>query len=108
MDMGAQDDAQNDSIGSQDQTNNSAKYPIYFTQTESEPILAISDSISKKLESLFRGTNEAAVVGNLADNLSLPPKTASDSESSSGGDEETKLAEKEKKESKLLGLLMLC
>ena len=34
------------------------------------------------------------VIGNLADNLSLPPKTADDSESSSGGDEETKEAEK--------------
>ena len=49
-----------------------AKFPIYFSTTESEPILRITDEINKKLEFLLRGTVYEPAVGILADNIELP------------------------------------
>ena len=64
----------------------SASFPIYFTTNESEEILNMTQDIQNKIEFLTRGTSEAAPVGALADNVSLPTNYPAD-ESDSGPDE---------------------
>lgn len=42
------------------------KYPVWFSESESEPILEMTLAIKAKLEFLVRGTTEGPAVGNLA------------------------------------------
>ena len=48
------------------------KFPVCFSNKESEPINQMTDEINKKLEFLFRGTTDVPAVGSLASNISLP------------------------------------
>ena len=57
----------------------------------------MSVGIKERLDFLFRGTSEAAAVGNFADNLSLPPRNPGDYTSIDEDEEARKKEEEELK-----------